>query len=37
MEEDRKTAGINVTKIIRNIKKMLENLEMYPKSYTFVS
>ena len=28
MEEDRKTAGINVTKIIRNIKKMLEFLDM---------
>jgi hypothetical protein len=28
MEEDRKTAGINVTKIIRNIKKMLEILDM---------
>ena len=28
MEEDRKTAGINVTKIIRNIKKMLEFLAM---------
>ena len=28
MEEDRKTAGINVTKIIRNIKKMLELLDM---------
>ena len=28
MEEDRKTAGINVTKIIRNIKKMLEFLDI---------
>ncbi len=28
MEEDRKTAGINVTKVIRNIKKMLEFLDM---------
>ena len=28
MEEDRKTAGINVTKIIRTIKKMLEFLDM---------
>lgn len=28
MEEDRKTDGINVTKIIRNIKKMLEFLDM---------
>lgn len=28
MEEDRKTAGINVTKIIRDIKKMLEFLDM---------
>lgn len=28
MEEDRKTAGINVIKIIRNIKKMLEILDM---------
>ena len=28
MEEDRKTAGINETKIIRNIKKMLEFLDM---------
>ena len=28
MEEDRKTAGINVTKIIRNIKKMLEFFDM---------
>ena len=28
MEEDRKTAGINVTEIIRNIKKMLEFLDM---------
>lgn len=28
MEEDRETAGINVTKIIRNIKKMLEFLDM---------
>lgn len=28
MEEDRKTAGINVTKIIGNIKKMLEFLDM---------
>ena len=28
MEEDSKTAGINVTKIIRNIKKMLEFLDM---------
>lgn len=28
MEEDRKTAGINVTKIIRNIKKKLEFLDM---------
>ena len=28
MEEDRKTAGMNVTKIIRNIKKMLEFLDM---------
>lgn len=28
MEEDRKTAGINVTKIIRNIKKMLEFLDV---------
>ncbi len=28
MEEDRKTAEINVTKIIRNIKKMLEFLDM---------
>ena len=28
MEEDRKTAGINVTKIMRNIKKMLEFLDM---------
>lgn len=28
MEEDRKKAGINVTKVIRNIKKMLEFLDM---------
>jgi hypothetical protein len=28
MEEDRKTDGINGTKIIRNIKKMLEFLDM---------
>ena len=28
MEEDRKTAGLNVTKVIRNIKKMLEFLDM---------
>lgn len=28
MEEDRKTAEINVTKVIRNIKKMLEFLDM---------
>ena len=26
MEEDRKTDGINVTKIIRNIKKMLDDM-----------
>ncbi len=31
MEEDRKTAGINVTKIIRNIKKCLNFLIWYDK------
>jgi len=28
---------VRTTKVKKNIKKMLENLEMYPKSYTFVS
>lgn len=28
---------VRTTKVKKNIKKMLENLEMYPKNYTFVS
>ena len=27
---------VRTTKVKKNIKKMLENLEMYPKNYTFV-